>query len=550
AISLNSLLLWNVKDESIGQKYKKEFEKRNKEEFDWMTHSIAKTREITSNQKLSVSIVEADLYLNPREIKKSIATNLSFTGGIGETPYQVIELNPGAQDEKISWSFSDFINEKGEKISQKDIAINELVFQYTSPDNNHETYLITGKYLKPLIDHSFLLKKKNNKYLWLQLNITNKLPRGIYKGEMLFHHGNEAHKFPVEVNILPYELPKIDFPVGFFGLDPLPFTYFNGIGYSELRKKFRYLALEAIGQAGFTTFTGLPSETAELDELFKASAKWGIDTVYSYGGLFPSARLDLSKKAADMSDDAYFEKASKDLKILLAKKNWPKIVYTFSDEAGGYSDKVATDLALARKLKKYFPFMALGGFGSFTGEDSKQLNAFFDYGFYSSLAKSDILKLKDNNRRWGLYNTSPGNLDDPRFSFGLGLYIARQNGLSQYLEWHSSSVSNYPYYDFDGRESDVVMFYPTSSGKLLHSLRFEMASEGLHAFKKLKLLEDAVENHLGPSDKNLLAKKWLTTLIKENYFYSSNTFLSNKKNNFRELDTKINEHLKNIYMKK
>ncbi|MBC7538415.1 MAG: hypothetical protein H7281_06320 [Bacteriovorax sp.] len=548
-ISLNTLILWNKKYEGSGQLFKKAFEKRNKDEFNWMSRSIQKSIQDTSLQKLSISIIEPDLYLNPVNVKKATSTNLDFIGGAGDRPYQTIQLNPGNNDEKVSWSFGNFVNEKGEIINSNEMTVSDLVFQYTSPDNNHETYLLTGKYLKPQLDHSAILLKNHTKYLWLQFKFNEKTPKGIFHGEMFFNHGNETTKFPLRVTVLSYTLPKIEFPVGFFGLDPLPYSYFSGSGYNELRKKYRTLALEALGEAGFTTFTGLPEDIAELDDLFKESARWGIQTVYSYGGQFPQSRIDFSKKPGEMSEDAFYEKAASDLKMLLSNKNWPKIVHTFSDEAGGYSDKIASDIELAKKYKKYFPFLPLGGFGSFHDGDSKKLNSYFDYGFYSSLTKSDISKLKNTNLRWGFYNASAGNLDDPRFSFGLGLYIARLNGLSQYLEWHSAAVSNYPFYDFDGRESDVVMFFPTLDGKLLNSLRFELSTEGLHAFKKLKLLENAVANNSGRKMSINSARAWIESLKKENFFYSSNTFMNNKKNNFRDFEIKLNEHLKNIFLK-
>lgn len=549
-ISLNSLVLWNKKNEAKGVLYKKAFEKRNKDEFDWMSRSIQNINKDSLLQKCSISIIEPDLYLSPGSLKKSSSANLSFLGGVGDRPYQVVQLNSGNDDELMSWSFGDFTNEKGEKISNKSMIVSDLVFQYTSPDTNHETYLLTGKYLKPLQDHSALLKKNHTKYLWLQLKISEKMPHGIFKGEMIFHHKNSTTKFPLVITILSYTLPKIDFPVGFFGIDPLPYSYFSGSGYTALRKKYRYLALEALGEAGFTTFTGLPEDVSELDELFKESSKWGIQTVYSYGGQFPQIRFDLSKKPGNMTEDAYYEKAASELKVIFNKKNWPKIVHTFSDEAGGYSDKLASDIELARKLKKHFPFMALGGFGSFHEGDSTILNAFFDYGFYSVLSKSDSSRLKANNQRWGLYNASAGNLDDPRFSFGLGLYVARLNGLSQYLEWHATAFNNYPYYDFDGRESDAVMFFPTLDGKLLNSLRFELATEGLHAFKKMKLLEQAVINNSGKQASLNAARAWMESVKKENNFYSSNTFMSNKLLSFPKFELKLNEHLKNIFLKK
>ena len=550
-ISLNSLVLWNKNADVQGLAYKSALEKRNKQEFDWMTHSIAKNEKINPAQKFQAVIVEPDLYLNPVAVKKASGTSLLFQGGAGDTPYQLLQLTASStNDEKISWSFSDFTNEKGEKIKGSEVAVSDLVFQYTSPDINHETYLLTGKYLRPMNDVSVVVKKGQNKYLWLQVKMSDKTPKGIFKGNVVIHKGSEQISLPTEVAVLNYTLPKIEFPVGFFGLDPLPYSYYPRGGYNEIRKKYRHMALNKLGEAGFTTFTGLPEDVSDLNDLFKESAKWGIDTVYSYGGQFPQSMIDLNKKPAGMSDDDYFAKSASDLKSLMSKKEWPKIVHTFSDEAGGYSDKIASDIELAKKLNKHFPFMPLGGFGSFHGGDSAKLNSYFTYGFYSSLSKGDISRLKDNRLRWGFYNTSAANLDDPRFSFGLGLYIARLNGLSQYLEWHANAVNNYPYYDFDGREADVVMFYPTKDGKLLSALRFELATEGLHAFKKLKVLEEAIANNSGPREALNSAKSWMDALKRENYFYSSTTFMSNKKNNFRDFESQLNGHLRNIFLKK
>lgn len=546
-ISLNTLILWSKNKNANGLLYKAAFEKRNKQEFDWMSRSLQKESNQYNSNNL-ISVVDSDLYLNPKIVKKPSASNLKFTGGAGERPYQLIQLAAGAQDQKISWSFSDLTNQKGEKISKDNIKINDVVYQYTAPDINHETYIITGKYLKPVMDHSVVVKKNQGRYLWLQIPVDEKTPKGKFTGEAVFHVGTIQTKIPIELLVLSYSLPKIDFPVGFFGIDPLPYSYFPKNGYNDLRKKYRLMAVNALGQAGFTTFTGLPEKDEDLDELFKESSKWEITTVYSYGGQFPQSRIDLSNKSGEQSEDEFYKKAASDLKPLLARKSWPKIVHTFSDEAGGYSDKISSDIELAKKYQKYFPFMSLGGFGSFHGADSSKLNSFFEYGFFSSLTKNDVTKIKGNHLRWGLYNASAGNLDDPRFSFGLGLYIARSNGLGQYLEWHATAFNNYPYYDFDGRESDVAMFYPTSEGKLLHAMRFELATEGIHAYKKLKILESAIEGNNGPPAVIQSAKKWMNDLRKEYVFYSSPTFMNSKKVNFRQFQNTLNEFLIQLYL--
>lgn len=544
-ISLNSLVIWNKKIDELGISYKKAIDKRNRDEFDWMSHSIEKNINYKIEKDFSISIIEPDLFLNPKTPKPSSSKTLNFMGGVGETPYQVIQLNPGDKQELVSFSFTDFINEKGNKISSKDIEISDLIYQYTSPDINHETYMLTGKYLKPLSEHSLKLKANRLKYLFLQLKITDNFMKGNYKGEVLFNYNQSQIKLPITITIMPYKLPSIDFPVGFFGLDPLPLSYFSSIDYNEIRRKYRLQALHAIGEAGFTTYTGLPSDPDELEELLKESSKLNIKTVFSYGGQFPQKMIDLNNKPSDQDEEHFFKHISKDLKRYYDKKNWPVVVHTFSDEAQGYSDKFNTDILWGQKLKKYFPFMPLGGFTSFENSDSYKLNSLFDFGFYSSISKKDILKLKNNNLSWGSYGASAGNLDDPRFSFGLGLFIARFNGLSHYLEWHASAFSNYPYYDFDGRETDSVMFYPSMEGKIYQTLRFKMATEGLHTYMKIKLLEKIIAEDSSNSKGIADSKKWLESVLRENNFFATSKFLSNKKINFREFEKKLNENIYN-----
>lgn len=564
-ISLNSLIIWNKNNEAAGKSYQEAFNKRNKLEFDWMARPIKKAiKKDSSNEALSISIIEPDLYLSPSEVRKSKSSKLSFFGGAGEHPYQAIQFHSGSGGEKISWNIGDLKNEQGVELPKNSLKINEIIYQYTSPDINHESYLITGKYLKEMIDHSLVLKKNQNHYLWLELKVDSATPVGLYKTDLSLHQGENTTKFPIEIEIMPYALPKLDFPVGFFGLDPLPYSYFKGHGYEDIRKKYRNRALTKLSEAGFSTFSALPEvqlkingndlslgDIDELDDLLKSAYKSGFNqSVYSYGGQFPQSLLDLSQKPGDMSEDVYFTKIAKLVNPLLAKKTWPKIVHTFSDEASGYSDKVGSDIVLAKKLQKYFPNLALGGFGSFNGSDSKTLNSYFQYGFYSSLTKADISSLKNHSQKWGFYNASAGNLDDPRYSFGLGLFIARAEGLSQYLEWNSIGFNNYPYYDFDGRESDVAIFYPARDGNLYPTLRFEFSTEGLDLFRKLLLLDTAISEGKGSRIDNKSAKDWLLSARRENSFYSTTTPMSLKTNNFRELSNQLNGHLAKLYAHK
>jgi hypothetical protein len=397
-------------------------------------------------------------------------------------------------------------------------------------------------------------------YLWLKIRPKSDTFRGHFQGAISFTLNEKTLKLPVSIKILGYQLPHVDFPVGFFGVDPLPYSYFKHSSYKALRKKFRNEAILNLNDSGFTTFTGLPEveikssgsnlevDATEIDELFKFTSKLNnFKTVFSYSGQFPQFIIDSSNRPPHFSELDYQKQISTILKNLLNKKHWPKIIHTFSDEASGYSDQVNADIVKAKNLKKNYPFLSLGGFGAFTGKESNILNGYFEYGFYSALIKSDITRLKENNLKWGFYGASSANLDDPRFSFGLGLYIARQNGLSHYLEWNLGAIHNYPYFDFDGRETDAVMFFPSREGRLYNSIRYELATEGIQTYRKLKLLEELVLKQEGDAEVLKEARIWLVNLAREHFFFSNPHFLRDKSVNFSEIQQKLNSLLERLY---
>jgi hypothetical protein len=231
-----------------------------------------------------------------------------------------------------------------------------------------------------------------------------------------------------------------------------------------------------------------------------------------------------------MKEEDYYQRLSKLLKPFVGPEKSFNIVYLFSDEASGYSQKIEEDYQFGLKIKKYFPYLSMGGFGAYEKSNPKleSLNRLFDFGFFSSLSVEDIKRLQNQKLKWGFYNAVPTNLDDPRFAFGAGLFLARKNGLSHYLEWNSIGFNQYPYFDFDGRESDIVLFYPSANGGLQTSVRFELARVGLATFRKLMLLEDLIKK---PNVSAVLvkeAREFIQNTDRTYRFNPSKSFLSTK----------------------
>ncbi|MBA2405843.1 MAG: hypothetical protein H0V66_13790 [Bdellovibrionales bacterium] len=555
-ISLNRMIIWNTNSQQQAKIFLSDIEKRAKLEFDWMTRPvIAKASGAAANTAIA-TLIEPSLILNPSATYASNRKNIELQGGLNENPYQIIQLRSG---KAINWIVSELKNKERVIFPKNNLETFDIVPQYVSPDLNHETYMLAGKYLVKSSQSKLDLISGSSKFICLQVKNGTDTKAGLYSGKITFTSDSKSSSFDIQIRVLPYQLPTVDFPVGFFGPDPISFSYFNDPGLEKIRKDFRHEALQILGQSGFTTFSGLPEvklltneepwvlDTTAADQAMTSANRAGFSkTYYSYGGKFPQQLFDGSLIPHGVAEKDFFKKVSPLLSQYLNRSNMPVIVHTFSDEAGGYSDKVTEDLALAKKIKDAFPYLRLGGFGSKSDKATKELRSFFDHGFYSNVSKDQMNDMGQSSK-WGSYNASPGNLDDPRYSFGPGLYFARLNGLSHYLEWHASSINNLPYYDLDGRESDVTMFMPRSDGKLLVTLRYVMAVEGLHAYRKLKLLEQAISNKTGPAEARKTAESWLmsyktgTWSLPENILRPVGTF------SFTDFQKQLDKNLLSLY---
>ncbi len=552
AISLNTLLFWNLKDNKIGIEFQKSFDARNKLEFSWFSRALSDKKKISPTNKLEINVVDSDAKLPVGEIKKILSNKLHFQLGRNEVSSLLLQVNPLLYSSTLNLKIGDLKNSKNEVIKKSVFTIQEVMNQYVSPGLNHETYFLGGKFLYPIAQNQVLLEKNESKYLWTQVENAHELTAGIYHLDIEASIHDQKVIFPVTIEILPYELPKVKFPVGFMGLDSLPYSYYSGAGYKELRRKNRNLVLQEIVKAGFTTFSGLPEvqlkiasgkiqlETSELDEILNLAKYYNLTgPFFSYGGQFPDALI--KSIPPGMTEEDYFLQLGKLL------KPYSEVVYFFSDEASGYSDKVETDLAFGNKLKKYFPSMSLGGFGSFKENNNSldKLNSLFDYGFFSNLFKNNIDNIKSHKKKWGMYNGAQGALDDPRFLMGPGLYMARKEGLDHYLEWNSIGFNNYPYLDFDGRESDVVTFYPSVDGSIHPTIRFLLARDGLTTFRKLMLIEEIAN---GKTPRANVAKRFLDNLSKDMRFsFTASLILKEKNQDFVSFNSNLDSFLLNLY---
>lgn len=548
-IALNSLIIWKADSQVNANQFLNAIDKKYQDEFEINSRKIINSP-LPKNLP-SISIVKANGDLNVMKPLPSLDTKIKLFSNFKEKDYVYIQLYSFDQKE-VKIDISNLVDSNGNKLKNSDLKIYKIENQFISPDLNHETFQVSARIAKKLDTKKIDVNPGELNFFVLELY--NNGDKGDFTSKIKFELGINVIELPIEARLtsIPLDLPN--FPVGFMALDPLPFTYYKGSDYEELRKKYRYQALTSIAENGFTTFSGLPEvkvtvngkklifDYKYLDEFLDLISHFPqFNTVFSYGGQFPNKLLNMDYLPYDMSQEDYHSQVSESIKKYFDTKNKIKIIHTYSDEAAGYNDKIQKDLYLGNFFKKNYSFIPLGGFTQFGNKDLGKLNSLFDYGFYPSLNFEQVNSLKYSNKTFGLYNTSQGALDDPRFTFGVGLYAARKAGLGYYLEWNSVGFNDYPYHDFDGRESDIVIFYPSLKGNINPSLRFFLSTEGLNIYRKLVTLESMLGQKKIPSNLTTKVESFLSKVKKSNYFFSDPKFLSLKNRPFYDLKSELNQ---------
>ena len=523
AISLNRLVIIPF-NHKMAQSLQLEFAHKDRQEINYLTRQLSSKK--TSATK-KVSVIAPDLKLHPQEARPAIAQEIRWVAAQGERVQAIVQVDP-SELTAINLQSIDLRSKAGSIIPG--LKISQVIPQWTSGDLNHETYRLAGKYLEPVSGQKVAVKPNELTFLVIGLKVPEN-ETGEFNGEVKLTLGKSDFVIPINLAVLKTPLPLIDFPVGFFGMDPIPSSYFKGKGLEDIRRKARFQAMDRMQEAGMTALSGLPAtpydtetktfDTRELDVTLKRARDLGFQKIYTYAGSFPQSLLSDSSIPQD--------KLKEHLKKYFTQKN-PEIIHTFSDEASGYSDRLASDIELGQKLRRDYPFMKLAGFSGMKDSEARKLHELFDEGFYSSVVQHKLYRYRQ--QKWGSYNAAAGNWDDPRYTLGPGLFLARTVGLSQYLEWQT--INNYPYLELDGRESDVVLFLPKSNGEIRETMRFVLAQEGLTLYRKLKLLQK-----LAPEN------AWLKKLLRENVF-KGERFLERRDFDIEKFKMELQQELKKL----
>ena len=532
-VALNSLIIYPLANKLEGEEFVAKLDKVQKDDFLNVCRMLplpeSKTEGVINKADKErgfyaplIGISQAVRY---NSILKSQDDKITLRGVIGQRPSQALmlrNLNKDAAVLKISCAA--LTSKDGSKIS---VSVRQGIQQYMSHTFNHETFELAPRFLRTFPAAGKKIIGENSILLWLQAALGKNTKPGTYTGSVSLEMHKKKITYPIKLTVYPFTLPDAEIAVGYFGLDPVNFNYYRGNKKDilEFKEKLRFKTLRLIRDYGYTTWSALPDGmlwnvnkktkfvAPETDKMMAYARKLGFKhKIFSYGGasfLF----LDNNGNYRGLPNKQFRDESSVIIKEHIKNKNWLPLVLDYSDEASGYSQKVARDLKRTEVMKKYYPYLRRGGFTHAIkkGKYGYDMNQGFTDPSVSSYSKEFIANCKKRKADWGLYNVAIGLYDNGRACFGEGLFTMAKYGANHLLEWYLTGNQNFPYYDLDGREYDAMMVFPRKDGSLDLALKFEINTQGLEDYRLLLLLEQ-LANKAG--SKGSTARAWL----KKNYY--------------------------------
>lgn len=547
-VPLNALVLYPVQEKAKGHVFLQQLYQQQRDEFANVARKLEPLAKVESGaiqandrqRGFYTALLNPSDYLRYNWILRSRSEGIQWAGGWGQRPMQAFMVrilrNTPAQ---LQVSVSALRNTEGHKIRPSQMSLRYGVQQFVGHEMNHETYELAPRWLQPFPKEGLMLPGRHSLLMWLQLPLQKTMPAGVYRGTLTIQLMNQRVDYPIRLVVYPFALPDVDIPVGYFGLDPVPFDSFDAPGVKEQKYQWRKQVLQILRDRGFSTWSSLPksrvsvkrgrllADVRELKELLSMAERVGFHhPIFSYGGGFLDDLLQVDQRGmvVDLSQENYRKQSARLLRQILKKYPQTPFIYNFTDEASGYSQMVERDEQRAKLLRTHYPFLRTGGFSHSikSGEYGYGLNLRMTDISLSSVTREQVQALKEKGVRWGLYNAAIGSFDVGRSTFGEALFTARYYGASHRLAWHLTGAQNYPYYDLDGRENDAMMLYPRTDGQLHMALKLEWATQGLEDYRLLLLLERVAQQ---AGQRGYEALLWIAQRYKEVDFFATPHYL-------------------------
>ena len=321
--------------------------------------------------------------------------------------------------------------------------------------------------------------------LHLRIRIPKQAPAGLYKGVLSIQVGNQQFQQPLELNVLPIELPQADRPVGVYLERSVHFDWFDW--RDDFSNKAFHCDLRFLRRQGLTgiapplTTPADPPSTKRFFDEVQAVANAGFHTPFlayaPFKRLLATQGLEKTLSRIAKLEDGLIGIDSTTLSWAVADEPSNPGQSLSMEKIRRYADSYAPNAHLAGQLNHANDIKYLQTF------DMALINAGF------GVDEHNIITVKNKGAIPWLYN-----MNNKRAAAGFYLW---RTGAAGYLQWHARMPGADPFDPTDAREDDVQFLYPMAEAcppqPDVDTALFEL-SDGINDLRWLLWLQEQAKN--------------------------------------------------------
>ena len=336
---------------------------------------------------------------------------------------------------------------------------------------------------------------------WVMVHVPKDQPAGFYRGTVSVS-GSAKFELPVEVRVLPIELPEADMGLGMFGMGGTApyFPYFEENRARNEADKRR--SLQCARDHGFTyyavhrgmRFTGFEDGKARYDvsngkARVEEARRLGFTVLDMYGdtGIARQALDDkgpLARKNGFASPDDLVKEVFGAAARQAKAAGLPEPIYCFGDEPPDTQAPVF--VALHKRMRELAGAKSEISWSPH-GEPTHEL---LDVTSICSLNVTDLEQMKRAQAAGNVVYLN--NQGRSRWAYGLYMWKAREAGVKAYQQFCWMGTHADPYYPLDSYEDDGGHVYPDRKGNLRPKVDLERVREGIDDYRYTLALTRAI----------------------------------------------------------
>ena len=348
---------------------------------------------------------------------------------------------------------------------------------------------------------------------WLTVHVPPGTPAGVYSGTATLKTANAGRaEIPLSVEVLPFTLQENERPVGMYWYDQ------KAVGTPLCEAQVRDMIAH-----GMTTLTkggvfpevrdvdGKPVlDTGPLRRVLQELSELGIKGPIPYhnSGLMKTLRRTFPGKT-DADYDAMYVESIRQLEVVSARPDTPKLLYYPVDEIGNHKERgerANHECSLIAKVPGATSYITVNNYAA--GETwGDTFDIWCGNIVYTAEQEQRLLARGKRYMRYG-----SAYLNDPRKarnSCGFGFY---RRPAETMFYWHYQAYRGDPYDDFDSGSRDWCAVYPGRDGELIPTTDWEGLREGIDDMRTIATLKHyAARAATSPAGK-LAAERALKTL--------------------------------------